>query len=170
MDRGTSMRFHQAACMTLAALATSQALAAPDCSVKSVPQPLPVRPTALPPLSGELPGGSHQLGAPEGVLAYQSDELQAVDRVLMRLRDEGCRPAPRAASASAGYVPQTKWDNTPYRFNAGGDGKKFSAAEFTAWMEAKGIHVSKGAPQPVTPAAPVATQPQSVDPAQPANQ
>ena len=147
------MRLNHLACVLLAALATSQAMAAADCSIKSVPQPLPIRPTALPPLSGELPSASRQLGAPDGVLAYSSDEMQAVDRVLMRLHDEECRPAPAAASAQPGYVPQTKWDNTPYRFNAGGNGKKFSAAEFSAWMEAKGIHVSKGAPQPMPAAA-----------------
>ncbi len=135
-------------------LIAAPAFAAQDCSVKSVPQPLPLRPTALPPLSAELPGSGRQLGAPDGVLAYASNEAQAVDRVLLRLRLEGCQNV----SQAAGYVPRTKWDNTPYRFSAGGDGKKFSAAEFSAWMESKGIHVSKGAPQPM-PADPAA-QPQ----------
>jgi hypothetical protein len=116
-----------------------------DCSVHAVPQPLPLRPTALPPLSSELPGGGRQLGSPDGVLAYSSNEDQAVDRVLLRLRQEGCQNV----SQANGYVPRTKWDNTPYRFNAGGNGKKFSAAEFSAWMESKGIHVSKGKPQPM---------------------
>jgi hypothetical protein len=149
------MRFRPVACMFVVGVGiTSQALAVPDCSVRSVPTPLPLRPTALPPLSGELPSGSHQLGTPDGVLAYQSDEMQAVDRVLMRLREEACRPA-RATSAGAAYVPKTKWDNSPYRFSAGGDGKKFTAADFDAWMKANGIHISKGAPQPAP-----ATQPQ----------
>ena len=160
---------HRAACVVLALAAASQAFAAPDCSIRPVPQPLPIRPTALPPLSGELPGASRQLGAPDGVLASPSDELMAVDRVLARLRDEGCRPVARAAPAGdAGYVKQTQWDNTPYRFNAGGQGKKFSAAEFTAWMEAKGIHVSKGAPQPAPAAAPAAP-PADPAPLAPAN-
>jgi len=150
------MRNRHAACVVLALAAASQAFAGPDCSIRSVPQPLPIRPTALPPLSGELPGASRQLGAPDGVLASSSDELMAVDRVLARLRDESCRPVARAPSGDGGYVKQTQWDNTPYRFNAGGGGKKFSAAEFTAWMESKGIHVSKGAPQPMPAAAPAA--------------
>lgn len=138
----------------LACLIASPALAAQDCSLKSVPQPLPLRPTALPPLSAELPGSGRQLGAPDGVLAYAGNEAQSVDRVLLRLRFEGCQNV----SQAAGYVPQTKWDNTPYRFNAGGNGKKFNAADFTAWMESKGIHVSKGKPQPM-PADPAAATP-----------
>ena len=136
-------------------LVSSPAFAIPDCSVKSVPQPLPLRPTALPPLSVELPGSGHQLGAPDGVLAYTSNEAQAVDRVLLRLRLEGCQNV----AQSPAYVPRTQWDNTPYRFNAGGNGKKFTAAEFSAWMESKGIHVAKGVPQPV--AAPVEAAPQA---------
>jgi hypothetical protein len=140
----------------LAILNVAPAIAAQDCSLKSVPQPLPLRPTALPPLSAELPGSGRQLGSPDGVLAYASNETQAVDRVLLRLRFEGCQNV----SQAAGYVPQTKWDNTPYRFNAGGNGKKFTAADFSAWMESKGIHVSKGTPQPMPVDAP---QPMPVD-------
>ena len=132
-------------------LVAMPALGMQDCTARNVPQPLPVRPTAVPSLSLELPGSGRQLGAPEGVLAYTSSETLAVDQVLLRLRLEGCQNV----SQAAGYVPRTKWDNSPYRFNAGGNGKKFSAAEFSAWMESKGIHVSKGAPQPM-PATPVA--------------
>jgi hypothetical protein len=146
---GVAMRFHHVAGLILFGLTiTSMAVAAPDCSIKSVPQPLPLRPTALPSMSEELPSGSHQLGAPDGLLAYQSDEAEAVDRVLLRLRQEGCQSVSKAAA----YVPRTKWDNTPYRFNAGGNGKKFTAADFDAWMKANGIHVSKGVPTPVQPA------------------
>ncbi len=139
------MRYLHVAGMIVLGMAIAPAIAAPDCSVNSVPQPLPLRPTALPPLSAELPSSSRQLGAPDGVLAYASNEAQAVDRVLLRLRLEGCQNVSQAAA----YVPRTKWDNSPYRFSAGGNGKKFTAAEFSAWMESKGIHVSKGAPQPM---------------------
>jgi hypothetical protein len=139
-----------AAVSLIASLAMAPALAAPDCASKYVPQPLPLRATALPPLSTELPGSGRQLGSPDGVLAYSSNEAQSVDRVLARLRFEGCQPV----SAAAAYVPKTKWDNTPYRFNAGGNGKKFTADDFDAWMKANGIHVSKGAPQPAPPADP----------------
>lgn len=48
-----------------------------------------------------------------------------------------------AAAIPASYVPKTKYDNTPYRFNAG---KRFTAAEFDAWMKSRGIRVAKGVP------------------------
>jgi hypothetical protein len=164
------VRFHKSAVVVLAGLAAmTQVLAAPDCSIKSVPQPLPIRPTALPPLTVELPSGSHQLGAPDGAFAYQSDESEAVDRVELRQRQESCQPA---APSAAAYVPRTKWDNTPYRFSAGGDGKKFNAADFDAWMKAKGIHVSQGgatvvAPQPAS--APAASSSTDSSPPPPQN-
>ena len=140
----------------LATFSAPVALAAQDCSLKTVFQPLPLRSTELPPLSAELPVSGRQLGAPDGVLSYAANEGQAVDRVLQRLRFEGCQSVSQAAK----YVPHTKWDNSPYRFNAGGDGKKFTAADFSAWMESKGIHVSKGAPQPM----PADSESQSVPP------
>lgn len=48
-----------------------------------------------------------------------------------------------AATKPAAYVPKTPYDNTPYRFNAG---KRFTAAEFDAWMKSRGIRVAKGKP------------------------
>jgi len=143
-----------AACALLACLLAAPAFAVQDCSVKSVPQPLPLRPTALPPLSAELPNSNRQLGAPDGVLDYASNEAQAVDRVLLRLRLEGCQNVSKAAA----YVPRTKWDNTPYRFSAGGNGKKFSAADFDAWMKANGIHVTTTGTARTAPADPATQQ------------
>ena len=145
---------------SLAGFAASPVHAAQDCSVKTVPQPLPLRPTALPPLSGELPGSGRQLGAPDGLLAYASNEAQSVDRVLLRLRMEGCQNISQAAD----YVPRTKWDNGPWRFNAGGAGKKFSAAEFSAWMESRGVHVARG-----NAGAAAQPQPQAVPAEEPKN-
>jgi hypothetical protein len=149
------MRLYALLVASLLSLVAMPAHAVQDCSVKAVPQPLPLRPTALPSLSAELPGSGRQLGAPDGVLAYVNNEAQSVDRVLLRLRLEGCQNV----SQAAGYVPRTKWDNAPYRFNAGGDGKKFTAADFTAWMESRGIHVAKGAPVAV----PAQTEPVQPD-------
>jgi hypothetical protein len=64
--------------------------------------------------------------------------------------------APTAASAPGGaYVPQTKYDNTPWRFDMNQNGKRMTAEEFDAWMKAKGIHVATGKAA-VAPAAPSA--------------
>lgn len=54
--------------------------------------------------------------------------------------------ATSATSVSAPFVAKTKYD-TPNRFNAGA---KFSAAEFDAWMQSRGIRVAKGKPAAAT--------------------
>jgi hypothetical protein len=138
----------------VATMASASAWALPDCSAKYLPTSPPQPPTVLPPLSSELPY-ARPLGSPDGVLVYSGGEAQSVDRVLQRLRAESCR----ALSPAAGYVPKTKWDNTPYRFNAGGNGKKFKADDFDAWMKANGIHISTGPAQPAPAASPVDSQP-----------
>lgn len=49
------------------------------------------------------------------------------------------------ASATPGaYVPLIKDDNTPWRFDMRQNGRQMTAAEFDAWMKAKGIHVATG--------------------------
>jgi hypothetical protein len=58
---------------------------------------------------------------------------------------------------AATYVPQTKFDNTPWRFDMNQNGKRMTAAEFDAWMKAKGIHVATG--KPATPAPAETTSP-----------
>lgn len=51
----------------------------------------------------------------------------------------------RAALPVAGaYVPLTKDDNTPWRFEMSQNGKQMTSVEFDAWMKAKGIHVATG--------------------------
>ena len=47
---------------------------------------------------------------------------------------------------SNGYVPRTKDDNTPWRFDMNQNGKRMTAGQFDAWMKAKGIHVATGKP------------------------
>jgi hypothetical protein len=65
-------------------------------------------------------------------------------------------PAP--APSTGAYVPKTKDDNTPYRFDMNQNGKKMTAEEFDAWMKAKGIHVATGKPGgPAVAAEPVVT-------------
>lgn len=44
-----------------------------------------------------------------------------------------------------GYVKQTEFDNTPYRFNMK-PGQKLSAEEFDAWMKSRGIRIVPAKP------------------------
>ena len=60
-------------------------------------------------------------------------------------------PAPGA------YVPLTKDDNSPWRFDMTQNGKRMTSVEFDAWMKAKGIRVATGKPTVVT--TPDATMP-----------
>ncbi|HYE86565.1 MAG TPA: hypothetical protein VEA16_09435 [Vicinamibacterales bacterium] len=75
--------------------------------------------------------------APGHPLVAQSAELLTVDDVLAR---ERAAAQPPATDEFAGYQKQTEFDNTPYRFNMK-PGQKLSAAEFDAWMKARGIHI-----------------------------
>ena len=50
------------------------------------------------------------------------------------------------AGADSAYVPLTKDDNTPWRFNMSQNGKQMTSVEFDAWMKAKGIRVATGKP------------------------
>jgi hypothetical protein len=55
------------------------------------------------------------------------------------------------ASSSGAYVPKTKDDNTPWRFDMNQNGKRMTAEEFDAWMKAKGINVATGKPKAAAP-------------------
>jgi hypothetical protein len=60
-----------------------------------------------------------------------------------------------AASAPGAYVPLTKDDNSPWRFDMSQNGRRMTAEEFDAWMKAKGIRVAKGRQDvPVAPSPP----------------
>jgi hypothetical protein len=147
--------------------------AAPDCAGSLVPPPLPARPTVIAPVAPEFTPTATQLGAPSGVLASHAfDEAQSVDRVLLRLRIEGCRnvakalpaaaaPAAAVANSPAAYKPKTEFDNTPWRFDMNQNGKRMTAEEFDAWMKSRGVRVAKGA----APAAAPAVQPAPAAPA-----
>lgn len=108
--------------------------------------PLPVRNSPVPPIYSGLAGRPAALATPRSLLAESRDESLALDLVLMRLRLESC-----VKDAYAGYKPKTQFDNTPYRFNMD-KGKKFTAAEFDAWMKSRGVRVATGR----APVAPVA--------------
>ena len=52
-----------------------------------------------------------------------------------------------AEPAEPAYVPKTAHDNSPYRFDMNQNGKRMTADEFDAWMQAKGIRVATGVPK-----------------------
>ncbi|WP_339826401.1 hypothetical protein [uncultured Arenimonas sp.] len=52
-----------------------------------------------------------------------------------------------APPAEPAYVPKTAHDNSPYRFDMNQNGKRMTADEFDAWMQAKGIRVATGVPK-----------------------
>ncbi len=108
-----------------------------------VGQPLPVRTTPVPPLFSGMLGRPAALAAPRTLLAESRDESLTLDVVLMRLRLEACAAQPKDEFAN--YVPKTQYDNTPYRFNMD-KGKKFTAAEFDAWMKSRGVRVVQARP------------------------
>lgn len=164
------MRRHVFASL-LCIAAIPAAHAAPDCAGSLVPPPLPSQPMVIAPVAPEFTPTATQLGAPTGVLASHAfDEAQSVDRVLLRLRIEGCRnvakalpaataaPAAAVANSPAAYKPKTEFDNTPWRFDMNQNGKKMTAEEFDAWMKSRGVRVAKGAgtaaPAPAAPTEP----------------
>lgn len=157
--------------MRVALFAASLFLMAPaayadTCNALS-PQPMPARTTILQPVAPELFANTTQLGAPSGVLAQPADESQSVDRVLQRLKLEGCNVAmaapAAAATADAAYKPKTQFDNGPWRFDMNQNGKRMTAEEFDAWMKSRGVRVAKG--NVVKPAA--AAAPEAAPAAQP---
>lgn len=59
-------------------------------------------------------------------------------------------PQPGASNAvidPATYKPRTEFDNTPWRFSMSQNGQRMTADDFAAWMEARGIRISKGVPR-----------------------
>jgi hypothetical protein len=128
------------------------------CGSQASPAPLPVRSTPVPPIVEGLEGRPLGFAAPHALLGASRDESLALDLVLLRLRLESC-----TRDAYANYKPRTQFDNTPWRYNME-KGKKFSAAEFDAWMKSRGVRVAKGtAPAATSAAAPaVAATPAAV--------
>ncbi len=138
----------------LAAMALTGEAAAISCD-SELGQPLPVRTTPVPPLYSGMLGRPAALAAPRTLLAESRDESLALDVVLMRLRLEACAAQPKDEFAN--YVPKTEFDNTPYRFNMD-KGKKFTAAEFDAWMKSRGVRVVQARPAAAGAAPAAATE------------
>ena len=85
--------------------------------------------------------------------APEMDQSAKADPNCVTAQDTLARKRAQSATAAAppssgAYVPRTKDDNTPWRFNMSQNGKQMTAAEFDAWMKAKGIHVATGKPAP----------------------
>lgn len=127
---------------------------APDCSMEQLAEALPVREALFaPPAAGFAV-------RPAALLPVPHDEHLALDRVLQRQRLEGClaavlappsaMPATALAVSADGYVPKTEFDNTPHRFDMEQGGKRMTADDFEAWMNARGYKVSKGKPTPAS--------------------
>lgn len=154
-----------ASLLGLAAIPFAQA-ATQDCSSnKLVAQPAALRPLLAPPVASEFVALNSQLGLPRGVLAQPLDDAQSVDQVLLRARIAHCQNVAMAVPAKAvanpndpaGYKPKTEFDNTPYRFNMTQNGKRMTADDFDAWLQANGY--SAGKRQEAPAAAPAAETP-----------
>ena len=103
------MRAFASAGLLALVIAPTAAFAATDCSGPLVQQPLALPATAVAPVASELGSRTSQLGMPSGVLAPGGDSAQSLDRVLLRLRIEGCRNVAKAlpATPAAATPPAT---------------------------------------------------------------
>lgn len=76
--------------------------------------------------------------------------VTAQETVARASRSKAKSPKTEASAATkssaSGYVPKTKYDNTPWRFDMNQNGKRMTAEEFDAWMKAKGIRIATGKP------------------------
>ena len=143
-----------AAMLALAGLFAVPVQVLASCEIESVRQALPVRDSAVAPLAGGVLGAAPQPLFMPAVFPPASNESLALERVLLRQRLASC-----VVDEFAGYAPRTEFDNTPWRFNAGGEGKKFDADAFDAWMKKRGGRIARGrgtvAPPPADATAPV---------------
>jgi len=66
----------------------------------------------------------------------QARDLPGTVCVQMEVQAAAAAPAPE-------YVKQTEFDNTPYRFNMVQNGKRMTADDFDAWLQANGYSVGR---------------------------
>lgn len=132
-----------------------------DCTSVEARAARPLQTPVLAAVSPELAAPSYRLGT-TAVLSRAYDDAQSADQVLLRLEIEQCQnvamaaPAAGAVSASdpAAYVKQTEFDNTPYRFNMTQGGKRMTADDFDAWLQANGYNVGSRRVDDAAPAVP----------------
>jgi hypothetical protein len=105
-------------------------------------------------LQSTLPhGAARQLPAP--VVAGPVVPATAAN-IVPALPGATITPEPGVDNAvidPATYKPRTEFDNTPWRFSMSKDGQRMTADDFAAWMEARGIRISKGVPRTAETAA-----------------
>jgi rare lipoprotein A len=90
------------------------------------------------------PATSLSVVAPEMLRPAATDPYcMSAQDALARIRTQASAVA---TGANGAYVPLTKDDNTPWRFDMSQNGKRMTSAEFDAWMKAKGIRVATGKP------------------------
>lgn len=130
--------------------------------VEAVPLGLPA------PLAPGFAAAASPPGAPLPGLAPGSEHALAAGNVLTRIRLENCLARSSRLPADANPVTNqgaAAFDNTPYRFDMSQGGKRMTADEFAAWMEARGLRVAKGAPKaPSTQPAPAPPDPAAASP------
>lgn len=84
------------------------------------------------------------VAAPEMLQPVASSGCLSASQVIAALVPAKAVAVPASVSAADGYVPKTKYDNTPWRFDMNQNGKRMTAEQFDAWMKAKGIRVATG--------------------------
>ncbi|MDO5506125.1 MAG: hypothetical protein Q4F49_07545 [Pseudoxanthomonas suwonensis] len=148
------MRFVEGLGLGLLLLASGHLQAqGPNCA--SVPLVMPLDASLLAPVSADLFSPTQQMAVSGGVLARAYDEAQSVERVLLRMQVDACRNVSRVPAMPGGldpndpatYKPRTEFDNAPWRFDMTQNGRRMTADEFSAWMESRGIRISKGVPR-----------------------
>jgi hypothetical protein len=152
------------ACLILVVAMPLQA-STPQCAGTPAVQSSAIGATVLSPVAVEFVAANPQLGSQRGVLSAAFDEQQSLENVLLRLKAEGCRAAaaahqPVVHAAAAGYVKKTEFDNTPYRFNMTQNGKRMTADDFDAWLQANGYSAGRRVDPNAEPAAAVEQQPE----------
>src|SRR5690625_92412 len=132
----------------LLAAAPLAAHAASDRSRAASPTAVSLAPMTLAPVAPELVAPQYRPRGHGAVLSRGYGEAQSLDQVLLRMKVESCLSTP-----GAGYVKQTEFDNTPFRFNMTQGGKRMTADDFDAWLQANGYSAGRR----VDPDAPATT-------------
>ena len=136
--------------LALLALSCSSACLATDCFVPVAAQPTISMNVVAPEMMQSVGRDPFCLGAAEAIA---------------RIRGI----VPIQANGTAAYVPMTKDDNSPWRFDMSQNGKQMTSVEFDAWMKAKGIRVATGKPGSSAAAEPAAAPAELPAPVQTGN-